>query len=97
LALLTPLSFHILLALAAGDLTPVQLITQIAGDSVSAVLPSESTFYKALKRLKTEGMIGVSPGFARAITLTARGRQVLRAESTRYLNVASAVRSRRIV
>jgi DNA-binding PadR family transcriptional regulator len=90
----TPLTIHILLVLALGDNSPKSIIEQIAVDSVSTVLPDDSTFYKALHRMKREGLIAESPASAQAYTLTLRGRQVLRSERARYMQVAALLRTR---
>jgi DNA-binding PadR family transcriptional regulator len=96
----TPLTLHILLALSLillalslSDQFPIEIRRQVAADSVSLVLPADSTFYKALRRLEGEGLVEMV-GMNRRYHLTNRGRQVLRGERVRVLQVGGLLRSR---
>jgi DNA-binding PadR family transcriptional regulator len=88
----TTLTIYILLALVRGDVFATDILHQIALDSQSALLPSDSTFYKALKRLVNERLIEVAA--SGRYHLGNRGRQVLAAESVRIQRLDGLVRQR---
>jgi DNA-binding PadR family transcriptional regulator len=99
---LTHLSFLILLALAEGDRHGYAIIKAVQRHWGSTFSPGTGTFYSALKRMRSEGLVRESspPTGAtsadqrrRYYTMTDFGRRVLRAEAERLEDVVGAARS----
>ncbi len=88
----TPLTIYILLALVNGDIFATEIADQMARDSQSMMLPGDSTFYKALKRLVRDGLIEVAA--SRRYHLGNRGRRTLAAESLRLQRLDFLIRQR---
>jgi DNA-binding PadR family transcriptional regulator len=81
---MTPISFHILLALAAGDARAPELLIHTSQDLAATLLVAERSFYAALPRLEREGCIEAhGEGRAKRYHLTALGRRRLQAEKIR--------------
>jgi DNA-binding PadR family transcriptional regulator len=93
---ITPLTIYILLALAPGDNDAPGISRQIAEDSQSTLMPSESTFYKALKRLVRDSFLTEAPNTPgrHLYRLTPKGRRLLQSESHRTLRLAQVFRDR---
>ncbi len=84
---LTPVAFHVLLALVADSAT---------GEPTMG----PSTVYGALERLSQRGLVGVSKAGGsqrKRYTLTPAGHQALWAESARIARLAELVRERQLV
>lgn len=92
----TTLTTHILAALALGDSTPAQIREQIGQDSRSAFIPSESTFYKALHRMTSEGLIAHPQNTYETANyaLTTLGRKTLKNEHSRISSLAQVMHNR---
>jgi DNA-binding PadR family transcriptional regulator len=88
----TPLTLHILLALAAGEMTASEISAQITQDSNGAMILRVSSYYKALRRLLAEEMIETGSGDR--YRLTGKARRILGWERARLLPVASLLRMR---
>ncbi len=58
---LTPLSFHVLVALRQGACHGYAIGTSIEETSGGAVRPTTGSLYQALKRLRTEGLVESAP------------------------------------
>lgn len=93
---LTPVVFHVLVALADGPLHGYAVMKRIEEDSGMAMGPG--TVYGSLQRLEDAGWIqeaGAAPRDARrgsAFVLTDAGRAALRAEGSRLARLARLVR-----
>lgn len=92
---LTPLSLHILLALAAGENHGYGLMKEIRQRTNGAINPATGTVYLALQRLEDEGLVGDSGletpaegGAARrSWAITDFGRQVAAADARRLVGL----------
>ena len=88
---LTPLSFHILLALADADRHGYGIIKEVRERTNGEMSPGAGTLYAAVQRMLDEGLIAESgerpevgdDGRRRYYRLTELGRQVARAEALR--------------
>ena len=88
---LTPLSFHILLALADADRHGYGIIKEVRERTNGEMSPGAGTLYAAVQRMMDEGLIaesGERPEVGdderrRYYRLTELGRQVARAEALR--------------
>ena len=102
---LSPLEYHVLLALASGPLHGYALATAVAEESNGAVAPRAGSMYRVIARLITSGLVAETepddspephPGLARKYyALTTRGRSALAAEARR-LKLAAAMAERRL-
>jgi DNA-binding PadR family transcriptional regulator len=99
---LTPISFEILLALAAGDRHGYAIL-QTVERRLAGVLPMRTgTIYRALARLLDEGLIDRAAGGEdderrRNYRLTPLGRKIARAEAERLAGQVAAARSQRLL
>ena len=92
---LTPLSLHILLALAAGENHGYGLMKEVRERTNGAINPATGTVYLALQRLEDEGLVGDgglgTPGDGgvprRSWAITAFGRRVAAAEARRLVGL----------
>lgn len=92
---LTPLSLHILLALAAGERHGYGLMKEVSERTNGTINPATGTVYLALQRLEDEGLVGdggletpVDGGVARRLwTITPFGRRVAAAEARRLVGL----------
>lgn len=89
----SPITFHILLALASHDQTANELMSQVAEDTQSTLLIREVSLYWALVRLQREGLVTkLQP--SRRYSLTSHGRQVLQREKVRLGRATSLLHAR---
>ena len=100
---LTHVAYHVLLALASGDLHGYGIIKEIARRTGSQVELEAGTLYAAIKRMREEGWIEPAPRSPgadprrRMYALTAFGREVLVAESRRLEAMVELARSAKIL
>jgi DNA-binding PadR family transcriptional regulator len=101
---MSPLDYHLLLALASGPLHGYLIAERVAAESAGALEPRAGSLYRVIARLVTLELVAESeaeprvahPGLARRYyTLTARGRRAL-ANETRRLKSATAVAEKRL-
>ena len=102
---ITPVEFHILLALVDSDRHGYGIMQQVAGDSGNSIQLGPGTLYGALARLLEYGFIrevesGVDPALddsrRRYYRLTAAGRAAAGAEARRLAGVVKLARSRQL-
>jgi DNA-binding PadR family transcriptional regulator len=102
---ITPVEFHILLALVDADRHGYAIMQQVALDSGEAIALGPGTLYGALARLLEYGFIrevesGVDPALddsrRRYYRLTAAGRTAAGAEAERLMAVVKVARSRQL-
>ena len=102
---ITPVEFHILLALVDSDRHGYGIMQQVAGDSGDAIQLGPGTLYGALARLLEYGFIrevesGVDPALddsrRRYYRLTAAGRTAAGTEAQRLAGVVKLARSRQL-
>jgi DNA-binding PadR family transcriptional regulator len=103
---LTPAVFYILLALAGGDKHGYAIMKQVKQDSKGKLKMGNGTLYGSIKRMLIDGLIEeagdrLDPTLdderRRYYTLTEGGRQALKAEIQRYLDVAALLQERQIM
>lgn len=102
---LTPLSYHILLALADAERHGYGILKEIEHRSGGAAGPSTGALYLALQRLEEDGAIALStsrPGpdddqRRKYYRLTGPGRELARAESRRLEDLVEAARSKELL
>jgi DNA-binding PadR family transcriptional regulator len=101
---LTPLSMHILLALAEEDLHGYALMQAVRQQSGGAVSPGTGSLYAAVQRLVDDGLITVVTSDDRAsgrrgstYRLTDAGRQAASAEAKRMRGVLTLASDRKII
>lgn len=101
---LTPLDYHVLLAMAEGPLYGYAIREAVETESDGAVTPRPGSLYRVLARLMAEGLVDEAvprevephPGRARRYYgLTAAGRGAL-AEEARRLKDAAALAEERL-
>lgn len=99
---LTPLSFHILLALAQGQRHGYAIMKAVEANWGDLPVPGSGTFYSAIRRMTAEGLIEETAVPAdpdshdsrrRYYVITPLGRDALRAESQRLESLVTAVRA----
>lgn len=102
---ITPVEFHILLALVDADRHGYAIMQQVALDSGAAIELGPGTLYGALARLLDYGFIrevesGVDPALddsrRRYYRLTAAGRTAASAEAERLAAVVKVARAREL-
>jgi DNA-binding PadR family transcriptional regulator len=101
---LSPLEFHVLLALAGGPLHGYAVAEAVAAESAGALTPRAGSLYRVVARLVTArlvaeaeppGVLPSHPGLARRYyALTATGRQLLAAEAARLRRSAAVAEER---
>lgn len=98
----TPLTLHVLVALAQGPLHGYAVIKAVARSSEGTVAPGAGTFYSAINRMEKQGLISELPGEndhaspgrpKRTFELTARGRGLLQAETARLQRLVDEARA----
>jgi DNA-binding PadR family transcriptional regulator len=100
---LTPLSMHILLALAEKDLHGYALMQAVREQSGDAVRPGTGSLYAAVQRLVDDGLIRVVASEAEdsrrgnAYRLTPEGQRSAAAEAKRMRGVLNLAADRNIV
>ncbi len=96
---LTPLTLHILVALAPGPIHGYAVIKAVREGPTGGMNPGTGTFYSAIRRMEQTGLIGeVAEADSddtrrRSYAITDLGREVLGAESTRLQQVLDAARA----
>jgi DNA-binding PadR family transcriptional regulator len=84
---LTPAMFHVLVALADGEIHGYAIMKEVESLTGGAVRLSTGTLYGIVKRLLADGLIRETAAAdderRRAYALTAFGREVARAEAAR--------------
>jgi DNA-binding PadR family transcriptional regulator len=102
---ITPVEFHILLALVESDRHGYAIMQQVALDSGGAIALGPGTLYGALARLLDYGFIrevesGVDPALddsrRRYYRLTAAGRTAASSEAERLAAVVKVARARQL-
>lgn len=101
---LTATTFHLLLALEQADSHGYRIMKTVEEQSGGRVVIGPGTIYEAVQRLKNSGLIAESTSLPapdedqrrRYYTLTELGRNVLRAESARLVEVADLVKTRKL-
>jgi len=100
---LTPLSMHILLALAEKDLHGYALMQAVREQSGDAVRPGTGSLYAAVQRLVDDGLLAVVPSDEQdarrgnAYRLTESGRRTAAADAARLRDVLSLAAEREII
>jgi len=95
---LTPLTLHILVALAARPLHGYAVIKAVREGPTGGMNPGTGTFYSAIRRMEQSGLICEVKAASddprrRSYSISDLGREVLGAESTRLQLVLDAARA----
>ena len=101
----THISFHILVALAGGDLHGYGLLKEIEERSGGRVSPSTGAMYLALQRMEEDGLVEPSPDRPRPgedsrrkyYRLTAAGRVRAGEEARRLADLVELARARNLM
>ncbi|HJZ75984.1 MAG TPA: PadR family transcriptional regulator [Vicinamibacterales bacterium] len=97
---LTPAMFHVLVALADGEIHGYAIMKDVEQLTGGAVRLSTGTLYGIIKRLLDDGLIRESPVTSkdderrRSYALTAFGRDVARAEAARLEHTLALARKK---
>lgn len=103
---LTPAVFHVLLALAGGELHGYAIMQEVANHSDGRIKMGPGTLYGTIKRLIAARLIEESDERPdpeldderrRYYRLTAVGQRVVRAEAQRYADMAAVARAKRLI
>jgi DNA-binding PadR family transcriptional regulator len=102
---LTPLSFHILLALADGDRHGYGIIKEVRERTDGEMSPGAGTLYAAIQRMVDDGLIDETaqrPAYGdderrRYYRLTELGRLVARAEALRLARVIRIAADKKLI
>ncbi len=103
---LTPLTFHVLLALADTNRHGYGIIKEVSSRTDGQMELEAGTLYAALKRMRDEGLIEIIPSAERPASedsrrrtyrLTTFGRGVLQAESTRLAHLIGVVVQKEVI
>lgn len=99
---LTPLSFHVLVALADAPLHGYGIIKEVVSLSDGRVEPATGTMYLALRRLCGDGLIAeadvqASDSRRRYYRITEEGRRMVAAEARRMARLVGTAVSRKLV
>lgn len=100
---LTPLSMHLLLALANRRMHGYALMQAVEEQSGGAVRPGTGSLYAALQRLLDEGLIDIAEDEAgssrrgKSYALTELGSRAVLEEAERMRNVLTLVTERHLV
>ncbi len=97
---LTPVVFHVLLALNDGPAHGYAVMRAVAESAVGEPIMGPSTVYGALERLSRPDLVGVSKADKsqrKRYTLTPAGHQALWAEAARIARLAELVQARQLV
>ena len=99
---LSAATFHILLALAEGEIHGYAISKEVEGATGGAVVLNPATLYRTLRQLLVDGWIVEGPADPedsrrRAYRLTPRGRRVAQTEAQRLVNVIRMARERRLL
>ena len=102
---LTPLSYHVVLALADQARHGYGIIKEIEAGTDGATSPSTGALYLALQRMESEGLVAEAPAPRGAADddprrkyyrLTALGRRVAVAESRRLASLVARAAEKRL-
>jgi DNA-binding PadR family transcriptional regulator len=101
---MSPLEYHVLLALAAGPLHGYAVKQRVEAESDGRLTPLPGSLYRIIARLMTSGLIAETdpkgplpphPGLSRRYyVLTAAGRRALAAEAGRLKGAAALAEKR---
>lgn len=103
---LTPLSFHILVALRGGASHGYAIGSSIEETSEGSLTPTTGSLYQALKRLRDEGLLGTAPAPAGErsggpprlyFRLTPLGREVAALEARRLDRLLALAREAELI
>jgi len=102
---LSPAAFHVLVALAGGDLHGYAILKEVDERTAGAVRLSTGTLYGLVRRFLEDGWIVESPrrpgsdedSRRRTYRLTALGRSIAQAEARRLESMVAAARARRLL
>ena len=98
---LTPAVFHILLALADGELHGYAIMRSVEEITAPATKMGPGTIYGSLQRMEEAGLIEdrgpADDGRRRLYGITERGRLALEAESARLARLSDMVREKGLV
>ena len=98
---LTPAVFHILLALADGELHGYAIMRAVEDATSSAMKMGPGTIYGSLQRMEEAGLVEdrgpAEKGRRRLYGMTERGMMVLEAESARLARLSDMVREKGLV
>jgi DNA-binding PadR family transcriptional regulator len=103
---LTPAMFHVLLALAEGDIHGYGILTEVTRLTGGAMTLSAGTLYGILRRLESEGMVverkdrpaaELDDERRRYYHLTEFGYRVARAEAERLQDMLTLARSKNLL
>lgn len=102
---LTPLTYQVLLAMADGALHGYGVIKEVSARTKGEMELEAGTLYAAIKRLRDEGLIDVAApprrgnvdSRRRYYRLTPFGRQVLKRESERLLDLVELARAKKVL
>jgi DNA-binding PadR family transcriptional regulator len=101
---MSPLEYHVLLALAGGRLYGYAISEAVAAESAGTITPRAGSLYRVIARLTTAGLVAETgpkgeqrphPGLARRYyVLTAAGRRALSTEAARLKQTAAVAQKR---
>ncbi|HEX5759602.1 MAG TPA: helix-turn-helix transcriptional regulator [Thermoanaerobaculia bacterium] len=96
---LTPAAFHVLVALAGGELHGYAILKEVEGRTGGAVRLSTGTLYGLVQRFLEAGLIAEAGADERrrSYRLTRLGRQVASAEAERLETLVEAARAQRLL
>ena len=102
---LTPAAFHVLVALAGGDLHGYAILKEVEERTAGSVRLSTGTLYGLVRRFLEDGWIVESPRRPgsdedprrRTYRLTPLGRSTAQAEARRLESMVAAARARRLL
>ncbi len=98
---LTPAVFHVLLALADGDLHGYAIMQAVERVTAPAIKMGPGTIYGSLQRMEEAGLVEdrgpAEDGRRRLYGMTQRGRSALEAESARLARLSDMVREKGLV
>ena len=103
---LTPAAFHVLLALTDGERHGYAIMREVEESTGRRICMGPGTLYGTIKRLLAARMIEESDERPdpeldderrRYYRLTALGQQVVRAEASRYAEIAELARRKRLI
>ncbi len=99
---LTPISFEILLTLATGERHGYAILQHVESRTAGVLPLRTGTLYRALARLEEAGLIDLVDGRGdderrRYYRITARGREIARAEARRLADQVEAARAHHLL
>lgn len=98
---LTPAVFHVLLALADGELHGYAIMRSVEEATTPGIKMGPGTIYGSLQRMEEAGLVedrgAADDGRRRLYGITERGRLALEAESARLARLSDLVREKGLV